>query len=166
MRQEVPGLVEDLDGLLMTFDTDVDVHAEDEVAAGDVLQVLDQLKVAVVLGDVLLLPVREGVRAGRGDAQAVLAGQVADDLAELRDFLAGLGDVLADAGADFDHRLVHFGFDPLAEDYLALVEHDRDVAAEFPGYGVDDLVLFLDPDGELLEHLRLCLPICSESEKG
>ena len=88
------------------------------------------------------------MRARRGDAHAVLAGE-ADDLGpHLADVLADLGDVLADARADLDDRLVHLGLDPLLQDELALVEDLLDVGAQLPRLGIEDLELLLDAEGE------------------
>ena len=70
MRKEVARLVHDLDPQLAVGDPDVHVQAEDEQLADDVLQLLFEDLVALVLGDLLVLPVRERMRAGRNDAQA------------------------------------------------------------------------------------------------
>ncbi|MNL41779.1 hypothetical protein D3C87_1642030 [compost metagenome] len=150
--QEVAGLVDQVDGQVLVLDAHVDVHAEDQVGAGHVLQVVDQHLVAVLVGDVLGLPVAEGVGARGHDLEAVLLGQAGDRRAQLHDVLGGLGDVGADVGADLDDRLVHLGLDALAEDHAPLFEHDRDVTAKLPRLGIDDLVLFLDPDGEFFKH--------------
>src|SRR5439155_838392 len=71
VREEVARLVHDLDPALAVGDTDVHVYAEDEELADDVLQLLLEDLVPLVLGDLLLLPVREGVRAGRRETQPV-----------------------------------------------------------------------------------------------
>src|SRR5690606_20204779 len=57
------------------------------------------------------------------------------------------GRVVADPGSHFDHGLVQFRLH-LAEDHRILLEDLGDVAAKLAGLRVDDLVLFLDAEGE------------------
>ena len=54
-------------------DADVDVEAEDQVGAREQLHLLDDLVVARIGEDLLVGPVGEGVRAGRGHAHAPCA---------------------------------------------------------------------------------------------
>ena len=61
--------VHDLDRLLRVVDRDVDVHAEDQLAARDVLHLVDERAVAVARRDPLALEQAERVRARRADAQ-------------------------------------------------------------------------------------------------
>ena len=67
-----------------------------------------------------------------GDEDEVVFLGEADHLAaEVVEVVAGFVDVFADAGADFDDGLVHFGLDALFEADFALGEHFRgDVGAE------------------------------------
>jgi hypothetical protein len=55
----------------------VHVQAEDQVGAGDVLQVFDDALVALAVGDLLRLPVAEGVRARGDDAHAPFLRELA-----------------------------------------------------------------------------------------
>ena len=55
--------------------------------------------------------------------------------------------VLADSSADLDHRLVQLRLD-LAQQEMIAVENLGDVRLQLPGFGIDDLVLFLDPEGQ------------------
>jgi len=70
MRKEVARLVHDLDPRFAIGYADVDVQAEDQELADHVLELVFEDLVPLGLGDLLVLPVRERVRAGRGDAQA------------------------------------------------------------------------------------------------
>ncbi len=70
--------VEHADGLFRVVDRDVDVHAEDQLAPRDVLELVDECAVAVAGGDALLLEQAEGVRARRADAQPGLPRDVRD----------------------------------------------------------------------------------------
>jgi hypothetical protein len=57
VREEVASFVHHLDAQLAVGDPDVHVQTEDEQLANDVLQLLFEDLVALVLGDVLVLPV-------------------------------------------------------------------------------------------------------------
>ena len=69
MREQA---VDDLDRLLRIVDRDVNVHAEDELAPCDVLQLVDERVVAVLGGDVLALEEAERVRPCRADPSPAL----------------------------------------------------------------------------------------------
>jgi hypothetical protein len=56
--------VDDLDRLVGIVDSDVDVHAEDQLAPRHVLHLIDQRVVTVARGDPLPLEQAEGVRPG------------------------------------------------------------------------------------------------------
>ena len=77
--------VHHLDRLLGVVDRDVHVHAEDQLAARDVLQLVDELAVAVARGDPLALEEAERVRARRAEAAALGARDLGDVAAELRE---------------------------------------------------------------------------------
>ena len=83
------------------------------------LHVLDDLEVALVGINVLRAPVRKRMRPAGAEQQAVLLGEGDHGAAELEDVGARLLHVAADAGADLDDRLVHFGLDALVELPLA-----------------------------------------------
>jgi hypothetical protein len=57
-----------LDRLLRIVDGDVDVEPEDELSAGDVLELVDEVPVAVARRDPLALEEAERMRARRPDA--------------------------------------------------------------------------------------------------
>ena len=65
------------------------------------------------------------------------------------DLVSRLLNVLADAGADLDHRLVHLRLDALGQQRLALL-HDLgvDVRAQVARLGIDGLVFLFDSDAE------------------
>jgi len=77
--EEVAGLVHDVDAQLGVRDADVDVHPEDEQLADDVLHLVLEELVPLGLGDALVLPMRERVRAGRGQPKAVTGQQASRD---------------------------------------------------------------------------------------
>ena len=94
---------------------------------------------------------RKEDRAGTGFPQVLAIslslGQADDLLPDVADFILRFLDILADAGADFDHRLVHFRLDAFGEQQLALL-HDlgMNVRAEVARHGIDGLVFLLDSD--------------------
>ena len=145
VREEVAQGVHDADGGFAVFDADVDVEAEDEVGAGDELEVFDDLGVTGVGVDLLNAPVGEGVGGAGDENEAMLFGEGDHVAAEVEEIFLRDLDVAADAGADLDDGLVHLGLDALFEAELALGEHlGRDVRAEVAGFGVDGLVFLFD----------------------
>ena len=75
--------VHHLDRLLRVVDRDVHVHAEDQLAPRDVLELVDELPVAVACRDALALEEAERVRAGRAEAAALGARDLGDVAAQL-----------------------------------------------------------------------------------
>jgi hypothetical protein len=147
MRKEVARLVHHLDACLAIGDPDVDMQTEDEEFADHVLQLVLEDLVALGLGDLLILPVRERVRPRRGDAQARGLEQRRERAAQGRDLGAGFADVGADLRARLDDRLHHLGLDLLAEARRRSSEQRLAVAFQLP-VAVDDLELFLNTDRE------------------
>ena len=124
------------------------VQAEDEVGARDLLHVLDDDLVAFAFGDFLVGPVGEGVRAGRGDDEALLARETEELFAQVDDLPARVADVGADRRAEFDDGLVHLGLHAFAEGHLAVGEDLLDVRAQVARLRVDDLEFLFDAEGE------------------
>ena len=147
MRQEIPRLIHHLDALLAIGDADVHVQAEDQQLADDVLQLLLEHLVPLLLGDELLLPMRERVRSGGDEAETVALQERRERAARGRDLLAGLRDVRADPRPDLDDGLQHLRPRALLE--VRLGGGEQRLAVRFQvAVAVDDLELFLDPDGE------------------
>ena len=147
MRQEIACLVEDLDAQLGIRDRHVHVQAEDDQRADHVLELLLQHLVALVVGDLLLVPARERVGPGARDAQPFGLEKLSQGPPHLAELVAGLVDVLADGGAHLDHRLHHLPLDLVAQPRRRLREQGVDVRVELT-VRVDDLVLLLDADRE------------------
>ena len=131
---------------------DVHVQSEDQQRPRQLLQLLDDVLVALARRDDLIDPVREGVRAGGGDAQADALRGIGEIAAIADDFLGQLADVRTDLGPDLDDRLVHLALDLIAEGGHARRQQLLHVRAKLPGLGIDDLELFLDADGERVLH--------------
>src|SRR6266516_4297351 len=65
--------VHDLDRLLGIVDRDVHVHPEDQLAPRDVLQLVDEVAIAVTRRDPLPLEEGEGMGSRRADSEALIA---------------------------------------------------------------------------------------------
>ena len=125
---------------------DVHVHAEDELAASDVLEHLDQRPVAVAGGDLLVFKQREGMRAGGSQPHAMGAGLLPDVLTDQAQVGRGGGDVVADDRARLEHALHQLRLEPLG--HLAVPDVGQDLLDPrdkvVPGR-VEQHVLLLDP---------------------
>ncbi len=76
--------------------------------------------------------------------------------AQLGDVFARVPDVTTNVGAEFHHRLVHFGFDALIERDLAVVQNLLDVRAQLARLWINDGKLLLDAEGEHVVRERIC----------
>ena len=93
------------------------------------------------------------VAIGGGDdyrSESLIAGEFGYRAAQLDDVGSGLLDILADTGADLDHRLVHFRFDLLAEQHAPLFKDLIDAGTQLPRIRIDDLKLLFDTYRELV----------------
>ena len=138
--------VHDRDRLVGAVDCGMHVHAEDQLAARDVLQLVDERAVAVLGGDALALEEAERVRSGRGEAAALFAGDLGDVRAEHAQMVCNLSRRPAHRRRDLEHRLHQLRIDARLE--LGVVadarEHRVDVLHEIPRLGIEEHVLLLD----------------------
>ena len=148
-REQRPELgeepVHDLDRLLGIVDGDVDVHPEDQLPPGDVLELVDEIAVAVARRDPLPLEERERMRSGGADPHSLLAPDLHDVGPELHELGLDVAGGAADRCRDLEHRLHQLGVDPR----LQLVPADRlqdgvDVLDEIERLAVEEHVLLLD----------------------
>jgi len=72
----------------------------------------------------------------------------------VRDLLAGLADVRADARPDLDDGLHHLGLHALLEVRLRRADERLAVALQL-AIAIDDLELLLDPDGQPLDAVHI-----------
>ena len=129
----------------------MDVAAEDELAAGDVLELVDEVPVAVARGDPLALEEAERVRARRAHAQVVGRRRLGDVGAQPPELAVDVGRRLADRRRDLEHGLHQLRADAVVE--LAVLrgrEHGVDVLDEVEGLRVEEHVLLLDAERERL----------------
>jgi len=142
---KITRLVHHFDPRLAIGDADVNVEAEYQELTNDILQFVLKYFVALVLGDALVLPVRERVRASRGDPQPDRLKERRERAAQGGYLIAGLADVGADLRTRLDDRLHHLGLDLFPEP-RPRGGKERLTRALQLSLGVDDLELFLDPD--------------------
>src|SRR2546427_9031246 len=125
----------------------MDMQAEDQQLTDHVLELILEDLVALGLGDLLVLPVRERMRSRRGDPQARGLEQGRERTAQGRDLGARLADVGADLRARLDDRLHHLGLDLLPKTRPSGGNQRLAGTLEL-ALGIDYLELFLDPDRE------------------
>jgi hypothetical protein len=147
VRQQVARDVHHVDHELAILDPHVDVGAEDEQLLREVGEIGLHADVALQGRDLLLRPQRERVSAGGRDDEAALGREVHHHPAQPDDLLTELRRRSTDAASDLDHALVQLRLD-LVHDHLVANENLGDVGFELERGGIDDLVLFLDADGE------------------
>ena len=135
-----------MDRDLAVLDADVDVEAEDQVRARHLLEVLDDLLVALVRVIFWSFQCENGCVPAAAMRRPFLRRGREESLRSSVTSCARLLDVAADAGADLDDRLVHLGLDALVQEDLALVEELLDVRAQLARLRIDDLELLLDPE--------------------
>ncbi len=85
--------------------------------------------------------------SGGSDFQSAPAGHAGELAPQPDDLGAGLGDVAADVGPEFHDRLVHLGLDLFVEYDFSFAEDLLNVGTQFTRFRIDDLELFLDPEG-------------------
>ena len=123
------------------------VHAEDQLATRDVLQLVDELAVAVARGDALTLEEAERMRAGAAEAASLGARDLGDVAAQLRERAHDVAGGPAHRRRHLEHRLHQLGVDAVL--VLAVRdggEHRVDVLHEIPRLRVEQLVLLLDAE--------------------
>lgn len=153
MRDEIAGVIHQVNQGFAIFDADVHVEAKNQVGAGYKLHVFDNVFVAFSWSERLHTPVGERMGGGGGYAQIILAGQTDDVMAEIFQLFAGIFNIRANGGADFDDGLMHLRLDALLQDQLALLDDfGVDVRAKIPGFGVDGLIFLFDSKRECRLH--------------
>ena len=148
MGHQIAGDIHAVDGEIPVLDADVHVHPEDEQALSHIAQLLDGAHVALFGRHHLFLPVGEGMRARRSNRQALLFSQIDDCAPLFGQFVMQLVQILADLGAQLHLRLQQLRFHLPVDDLALFVQQLGDVGFQLPGFGIDDLIFFLDADGE------------------
>ena len=137
VRKKIPNLILQGDRDFFVFNADVHVQTEDQVRAGDVLQVLDDRVISLIRADFLRLPVAERMGRRRHDAQPALPREAVEFASHLDEFAFYFGHVAAHVRSDFDHRLVHLHTTALAKHAFPIFQEARDVALQLARFRVD-----------------------------
>src|SRR2546425_164749 len=132
----------------------MNVQAKNEERPSNSLQLLDQQLVSFIVKDLLVLPARKRMRRGGDNHQISFCRQARDDAAQAGNIRARFLNVLADAGADLNHRLDHLRLDLLAEDHLAFFQEFRDVRTQLARFRINNLEFFFDSQRELVKHMN------------
>ncbi len=149
MRQHVADNVHRIDGKGPILHAHVNVHAEDEQPAGQHLHLFQHAQIAGVGRDRLLGPAAKGMGRCGHDGDAVAVGQIANELTLLEQFLLHLFHRAADGRPQFHHGLMELRLHlALHEDHFVPFDQLGDIRAQLPGFRIDDLVFFLNAQGE------------------
>lgn len=148
MGQEVSGDLHGIHEELRILDPDVDVHPEDQVLPGQILKVFLHAEIPLERRDLLIHPRGEGVSACREHRASVLGCQVDDRPSKSHNLGADFGRRRAHPASDLDHRLVQLGLDALDRNLSVRIQDLSDVRTQLARLRIDDLVLFLDPEGQ------------------
>ena len=148
MRQEIAGLVHQVDAQLVILDPDMDMRARDQHPPADPVKVASERIVAVAVGVVLVLPVRGRMAGHRQRGEAELAGDGGDGFSQDFQVLARVFDGVADAGADLDLAAQELGRDLVAKGCAARLHHLGRRFGKRQGFLVDEEVFLFDPHGE------------------
>ena len=136
---------------------DVDVHAEHELAARDVLQLLDEPAVAVARRDALILGARERVRTCAGEAHAERLDGGGDAAPHGLEIAAQLVDVAAHDRGHLERALHQLGMRSAFErPARELLDHLVEARAELERGRVEEHVLLLDAERQRLSLRRSC----------
>ena len=95
----------DPDRAVRVIDGDVNVHAEDQLAARDVLQHVDERAIALAAGDALALEQAERVRAGAAEPKPLRRGRCDRVRAKAVQLALDVGDPAADGRVELHERL-------------------------------------------------------------
>jgi hypothetical protein len=89
--QKVPHHVHDVDEQVPVLDSHVDVGAEDQISASDILQILLQTQVPLEWGDPRIHPGRERMRARSDDPEPLRGRELDDGMPQPAHFAADRG---------------------------------------------------------------------------
>jgi hypothetical protein len=123
------------------------MRAEYEELLREILKVLLDSNVPLERRDLLCHPVGERMRPCRRDLESTLGRQIDDRAAQPHQLRAQIRRTPAHLASHLDHGLVQLGLHFLEHEVITF-ENLGDVRSELPRGGVDDLVLFLDAEGE------------------
>ena len=129
------------------------VQTPNQICPRDLLHVVQDGQMALVGANQLILPVRKRMGAGGRDLESFHPGDRSQFASKLNHLLSRRPDVVTNFGAEFDDRLVHFGFDVFFQEHFAVGENLLNVRTQLAGFGIDDLEFLLDSESK---NITLC----------
>src|SRR5260370_3654320 len=167
VRQEVRGLVQQIDAQLVVGDADMDVHSADREARADALQIALEALVADTLGGLLLLPSRKwmGRHGNRGHAMARRHRRDPDP--QPPQLGSRFVETCADPGPDLDLRAQKFRAHLGAQQRLELGQHAIGrVAHDVPRRPIDEDTFLLESERKFRFGSHLTPRIEPVTERG
>src|SRR6516162_5290201 len=157
MREEIRGLVQEVDAQLVIGNADMDMQAADRQPPSDGLQISVQTRVAAALGGLLRVPAGKRMRR-RGDRrQTAPRRHPGDRRAKPPQIGARLFEARTNPCPNFDLRAQKFRAYLPPEQPLAFRQHLRGrIADDIARGAVDEEILLLDAESEFrlrLSHL-------------
>ena len=152
-----------MQALLRTRHPDVDVQPVHALPDRGDAGVFDEIEVALLLDDDEILGVRQRMRAGRGDAEPVLARDLLGRRAQRLYRREHFHSVARDRGVQLDHRGVQLRLEDAGQRRLGgALDEGRDLRRRHERFAVEDHDLLLDPQRErialaeaVLDHRRI-----------
>ncbi len=95
-------------GRVLVFDSDMDMHAKNEVSLSQFLQILSYIHIALKWRDFLLHPRRKRMRACSKDFEVFFSSKVDDRSPKPYNLFTDLGWCMTNAASHFEHRLMQF----------------------------------------------------------
>ena len=138
--------VADHDAFVPGIDADVDMEAEGDELAAEVLEEVEEHGIALARGGDLILPGGEGMGAGPVEADALLVRNVLDDGGFFPQVGLDFGDVGAGLGVDLEVALHQLGLDLALEALGQMVDDALDGIGQGEGFFVDQGQFDFDPD--------------------
>ena len=147
VRQEIGGLVQEIDAQLIIGDADMHMHAADRKAPTDTLQISLEGAVSYALGSLLRLVAGERMRPGSDRRHVVTARHAGDRAAQSPKLGSRLVEAIADPCPDLDLRAQEFGAYLRPQQRLQFGQHRRRrVADNITRCAIDEEVLLLDAE--------------------
>src|SRR5687767_663692 len=143
MRQHITRNIGAVDQEVAVLDPDVDMRAEYEQLLRELPHCLTSAEVTLEGRDLLVGPMREGVRPGGSDLVSLSCRQLHHTPPQVNELVADILRCVADRGTHLDDGLVQLRLH-LTEHQPLVLQDLRDIRLQLPGGRVDDLVLLFN----------------------
>ncbi len=126
----------------------MDMHAADQHPSGDSGKVFLQFPVALLVGEMLFVPLGEGMGRHGNGGETIFGGGIAHHGAKAYEFAASFSNRFANGGADFDLALQKFGADLTACLFRAFGHQGFRCRGQVICFDIDEKVFFLNSERE------------------